>query len=219
MKAFKGNIIYTKDFGKLEIEANGYLVVKDGKIVEVAKDLSEYKNIEIIDCDGKLIIPGFVDIHLHAPQINNIGLGADLELLDWLNTYTFPEESKYNNLEFAKKSYINLINKLWENGTTSSVIFGSIYNESNILLAEMMENSGLKSYIGKVNMDRNSPEYYIEGTEESLYNTEEFIVKMKKFKNNKAIITPRFVPSCTGELMTGLGDLARKYNLKIQYLC
>ena len=216
MKAFKGNIIYTKEFGKLEVEANSYLVVNNGKIVEIVKDLKEYENIETVDFKNGLIIPGFVDIHLHAPQINNIGLGVDLELLDWLNTYTFPEESKYKDLEFAKKSYMNLINKLWENGTTSSVIFGSIYNNSNILLAEMMEKSGLKSYIGKVNMDRNSPEYYIEETKKSLYDTEEFINQMKKFKRSKAIITPRFVPSCTEDLMIGLGDLARKYDLKIQ---
>ncbi len=216
MKAFKGNIIYTKEFGKLEVNLNSYLVVENGKVLEITRELIKYKDIEIIDFQDKLIIPGFVDIHLHAPQINNIGLGADLELLDWLNTYTFPEESKYKDLEFAKKSYINLINKLWENGTTSSVIFGSIYNDSNILLADMMEKSGLKSYIGKVNMDRNSPEYYIESTEESLYNTEDFIIKMERYKNNKAIITPRFVPSCTEKLMSGLADLAIKYDLKIQ---
>ena len=149
MKAYKGNIVYAKKQGKLSIHEGGYLLVEDGKILDVFDTCPEnYENLEVIDFKDNLIIPGFVDIHLHAPQVNNLGLGVDMELLNWLNTYTFPEESKYKSLEYAEKSYKRLINMIWENGTTSSVVFGSIYNESNILLARLFEESGLKSYIG-----------------------------------------------------------------------
>lgn len=217
MKAYKGNIVFTKELGGFNIYENGYLVVDDTTVVGVYDNFpNEYKNLKVVDFGNDLIIPGFVDIHLHAPQINNIGLGADMELLDWLNTYTFPEESKYKNLDYAEKSYKKLVNMLWENGTTSSVVFGSIYNESNILLAKLMEKSGLKSYIGKVNMNRNSPDFYIENTEKSLIDTEDYINQLKHIKRVYPIITPRFVPSCTPELMAGLGELAQKYNLKIQ---
>lgn len=217
MKAYKGNIVYAESKGTLSIHENAYLLVKNGKIVGIDDTCpTNYENLEIIDFKDNLIIPGLVDIHLHAPQINNLGLGVDMELLDWLNTYTFPEESKFNNLEYAEKSYKRLINMIWENGTTSSVIFGSLYNNSNILLARLFEESGLKSYIGKVNMDRNSPDFYIENTEQSLIDTEDYINAIKDLKRVNPIITPRFVPSCTSELMKGLGDLAKNYNLKIQ---
>ena len=138
MKAYKGNIIFSKELGKLKIFEDSYLVVEDGKVVEVVEDKEKLNNIEIIDYTGKIIIPGFVDIHVHAPQINNRGLGVDMELLDWLNHYTFPEEAKYKDLVFSEKSYKRFVNMLWENGTTSSVIFGSIYKDSNILLAKLL---------------------------------------------------------------------------------
>lgn len=216
-KIYKGNVVFTKNIGELTSFENGYLVVENGKINSVYKILpKEYEEYEIIDFKDKLLVPGFVDIHLHAPQINNLGLGADLELLNWLEKYTFPEEAKYKDLDYTEKSYKALVNKLWENGTTSSVIFGSIFKKSNILLSKMISQSGLKAYVGKVNMDRNSPDYYIEDTEQSLIDTEDFIGEVSKIKNIKPIITPRFVPSCSKELMYGLGELAEKYDLKIQ---
>ncbi|NLM16753.1 MAG: guanine deaminase [Candidatus Riflebacteria bacterium] len=209
----KGNIIFTKDMDKFEIHDDSYLNIENGKIISISKE-NLFK--EVVSYEGNLIIPGFTDTHLHAPQINNIGLGYDEELLSWLEKYTFPEEAKYKNKDFAKKSYSNFVNRLLENGTTSSVIFGTIHKDTTLLLAEMMEEKGLKAYIGKVNMNRNSPDFYIEETEESVEDTEEFIKALASFENIKPIITPRFVPSCTEVLMNKLGDLAEKYDLKIQ---
>lgn len=214
-KAIKGDIIFTKNINQFEIIEDGYLVIKDDKIERVCKELDE--NIDIIDYTNHIIIPGFVDVHMHAPQINNIGLGADRQLLDWLNTYTFKEESKYSNVDFAKKSYNRFIDKLCKNGITSSVIFGSIYKDTTIHLMDLIEEVGLRAYVGKVNMDRNSPSYYIEETQKSIEDTVEFVEKtINKYKNVKPIITPRFVPSCTVNLMKELGDIAEKYDLKVQ---
>lgn len=214
-KAIKGDIIFTKNINQFEIIEDGYLVIKDDKIERVCKELDE--NIDIIDYTNHIIIPGFVDVHMHAPQINNIGLGADRQLLDWLNTYTFKEESKYSNVDFAKKSYNRFVDKLCKNGITSSVIFGSIYKDTTIHLMDLIEEVGLRAYVGKVNMDRNSPSYYIEETQKSIEDTVEFVEKtINKYKNVKPIITPRFVPSCTVNLMKELGDIAEKYDLKVQ---
>lgn len=214
-KAIKGDIIFTKNINQFEIIEDGYLVIKDDKIERVCKELDE--NIDIIDYTNHIIIPGFVDVHMHAPQINNIGLGADRQLLDWLNTYTFKEELKYSNLDFAKKSYNRFVDKLCKNGITSSVIFGSIYKDTTIHLMDLIEEVGLRAYVGKVNMDRNSPSYYIEETQKSIEDTVEFVEKtINKYKNVKPIITPRFVPSCTVNLMRELGDIAEKYDLKVQ---
>lgn len=214
-KAIKGDIIFTKNINQFEIIEDGYLVIKDDKIERVCKELDE--NIDIIDYTNHIIIPGFVDVHMHAPQINNIGLGADRQLLDWLNTYTFKEESKYSNVDFAKKSYNRFVDKLCKNGITSSVIFGSIYKDTTIHLMDLIEEVGLRAYVGKVNMDRNSSSYYIEETQKSIEDTVEFVEKtINKYKNVKPIITPRFVPSCTVNLMRELGDIAEKYDLKVQ---
>ena len=214
-KAIKGDIIFTKNINQFEIIEDGYLVIKDDKIERVCQELDE--NIDIIDYTNHIIIPGFVDVHMHAPQINNIGLGADRQLLDWLNTYTFKEESKYSNVDFAKKSYNRFVDKLCKNGITSSVIFGSIYKDTTIHLMDLIEEVGLRAYVGKVNMDRNSPSYYIEETQKSIEDTLEFVENtINKYKNVKPIITPRFVPSCTVNLMKELGDIAEKYDLKVQ---
>lgn len=108
----KGNIIYTKAFGKYEVVSNGIIVVENERVKDVYNELPEkYKNIDIKDYGDKLIIPGFIDLHLHAPQFPNMGLGLDKELMPWLNKYTFPEEAKYDDLQYAESVYKKLIKK------------------------------------------------------------------------------------------------------------
>lgn len=217
-KIYRGNIVHTIEFGKYEILEKGYILVKDG-IVEKLYSATDNipSDIELIDFDDKIIIPGFCDLHLHAPQFSNRGLGMDKELLDWLDTYTFPEEAKYSDMEYANRAYKKFVNEMWKYGTINSVVFATIDRKSTELLMDLMNQAGINGYVGKVNMDRNSPDFYIESTKESLKETEDFIINTRgKYKRIKPIITPRFVPSCSTELMEGLADFARKYNLKIQ---
>ncbi len=218
IKVYKGNIIFTKEPDRFEISENGYIVVEDGKIKKVSNDLKEeFKNCEIYDFEDKLIIPGFVDLHLHGPQFENIGLGMDKELLPWLETYTFPEEAKFKDINYAKKVYKNLIKELWKNGTTRCVVFGTIHREATELLMDLFLENGFGAYVGKVNMDRNSQDILIETTKESLDETELFLKKYDdKFLKVRPIITPRFIPTCSSELMNGLADLAKKYQVPIQ---
>ncbi len=218
MKIYKGNIVFSKDFGKYDIYENGYIAVEDEKVKEVYSELPEdLKNSDIEDYGDKIIIPAFSDIHLHAPQFVNRGLGMDKELLDWLEIYTFPEEAKYSDIEYAEKAYRKFVKELWKYGTLNAVVFATISRESTELLMEIMDDYGINGYAGKVNMDRNSPDFYIEETSESIEETEKFIKNtLDKFSRVKPIITPRFVPTCTAELMTELGKLAEKYDLKVQ---
>lgn len=164
-----------------------------------------------------MIIPSFVDLHFHVPQFPNRGLGLDKELLPWLEKYIFPEEGKYNDIEYAEKVYRKLIYELWKVGTTRVSLFSSIHKESTELLFDLFIKSGLGAYIGKVNMNRNTPDYILEDTKTSIRETEEIILKYKnKSDIVKPIITPRFVPTCTSELLKGLGDLSIKYNIPVQ---
>ncbi|MBP9477243.1 MAG: guanine deaminase [Sebaldella sp.] len=218
LKIYKGNIVFTSNPEKFNVIENGYIVVEDGKVKEVREDLNEgYKDIEIEDFGDKIIIPGFVDVHVHAPQFENLGLGFDKELLPWLETYTFPEESKFKETSYAKKVYTNFIRSLWEKGSTRSIVFATIHKEATEVLMELFKKSGLSAYVGKVNMDRNSPPFLIETVEDSLKDTEYLI---EKYNNKdslvKLIITPRFVPTCSGELMGGLSELSKKYDLPVQ---
>ena len=215
---FKGDIVHTPTKDKFEIYKDSYLVVENGFIIGIFDTLEEsYKKYELKDFSNKLIIPGFVDLHLHAPQYPNLGLGLDKELIPWLNTYTFPEEGKYDNMDYAKGVFKKLINNLWREGTTRSVVFSSIFSESTRLLMDMFIESGLGAYVGKVNMDRNSAPNLTEDTNKSLTETEELIVEfLNKSNLVKPIITPRFIPTCTSELLEGLGRLAKKYNVPIQ---
>lgn len=218
MRGIKGNIIFTKDFGKYELFKNSYILIEDGVVKGIFEQLpKEYANVEIEDYGDKLIIPGFVDIHLHGPQFPNLGLGLDKELMPWLETYTFPEERKYSDVEYAEKVYKKLVLELWKNGTTRSVIFASIHLDATKLLMDVINEAGLGAYVGKVNMDRNCPDFICEDTDKSVEDTEKLLREYgSKYERVKPIITPRFVPTCTTKLLKGLGELSRKYNVPVQ---
>jgi len=190
LQVIKGNIIFTKTFGKYEIIKNGYLVVDNNMVNGVYEILPEkFKNISILDYRDNLIIPGFVDIHLHGPQFPNLGLGLDKELMPWLETYTFPEEGKYWDIAYAKKVYTSLAKELWKNGTTRSCIFATIHIEATKLLMDILNESGLEAFIREYG---------------------------NKYELVKPIITPRFVPTCTTKLLRALGELSEKYKVPVQ---
>lgn len=215
----KGNIVYSVVPEKMEICENGYLVYDNGVVQGVYAELPEqYANDEIEDYGDKLIIPGLVDLHIHAPQYAFRGLGMDMELLDWLNTNTFPEESKMKDLEYAKKSYGTFVENLKKSATTRAVVFATLHRPATNLLMDMLEEAGLATMVGKVNMDRNSPDYLCETTEESAAETAAWLkdVMAKGYKNTLPILTPRFTPTCTDELMEELKKLQVEYNLPMQ---
>lgn len=214
----KGDIVYTQTVEEFEIHKDSYLIVEDGSVTRICSDLGDfYKDYPLKDYTGKIIIPGFVDLHLHAPQYPNMGLGLDKELIPWLNTYTFPEEAKYSNMDYADKVYKKVINELWRQGTTRSVVFSSIHMESTKLLLDLFIESGLGAYVGKVNMDLNTSTSLTEDTSYSLKYTEEILKEyINKSSLVKPILTPRFIPTCSKELLQELGNLAQKYNVPVQ---
>ena len=215
----KGNIIYSKSMTKLEICEHGYLVCREGKVEGVYRTLPfKMGGNPIHDYGDCLIIPGLVDLHIHAPQYSFRGLGMDMELLEWLETNTFPEEAKYESLEYARKAYQIFADNMRKSATTRACIFGTVHREATLLLMDLMEKTGLDTMIGKVNMDRNCPDYIVEETSESAGETLEWIkdVLHRKYKNTHPILTPRFTPSCTDVLMEELKKLQMRYGLPLQ---
>lgn len=215
---FKGNICYSESREELCITENGYAVCEDGRCAGVYDTLpKEYETLPCYNYEDKIIIPGLIDLHVHAPQYAFRGMGMDLELIDWLNTHTFVEEARYGDLEYAGEAYDIFAEDLKNSATTRACIFATIHTQATLLLMEKLEETGIKAYVGKVNMDRNSPEYLCEeSAEKSEKDTEEWLLKSQGFKNIKPVLTPRFTPSCTDELLERLSGLQKKYGLPVQ---
>ncbi len=213
----KGNIIYTETPEKLTALENGYLVSEDGVVTGVFAQLPErYANADVTDYGDSLIIPGLADLHLHAPQFAVRGMGMDLELIPWLDKYAFPEESRYADLEYAAAAYGAFCAALKSGVTTRASVYATVHAPAADLLMRMLEESGLATYVGKVNMDRNCACTLVETTQGSVSDTEEWIRQSQTYKNTKPVITPRFVPTCTSELMEQLGELAERYGVPVQ---
>jgi len=217
--ALKGDICFNKDFKTWETIEGGYVVCVDGECKGSFKELpEEYKDVPVTDYGHKLIIPGLMDIHLHAPQFAIRALGMDLELIEWLDTHAFNAEANYADLEYADMAYDLFVEEMLSGATTRLCTFGTLHKDATLLLMEKLEKAGFHGFVGKVNMDRNSPDILCEeSAEASLRATEEFIVEAKsRFKNIQPVITPRFTPSCSDELMKGLGELQAKYHIPAQ---
>ncbi len=215
----KGDLCWSESKTKLKEVENGYIVVVDGKVEGVYTEFPEsYNELPFKDFTGKLVIPGMTDIHVHAPQYSFRGLGMDLELLDWLNTHTFPEEAKYSELAYADRAYSIFVDTLKKSPTTRAVIFATLHVESTKMLMDKLEASGLSTFVGKVNMDRNCPEYLCESSaDEALADTKQWIESTQDaYENTKPILTPRFTPTCTDKLMEGLGDLKQETGVPLQ---
>ena len=215
--ALKGNIIFTKTKAQFTSLEQGYIICKDGTVVDAFQKLPDcYANINIIDCGDKIIIPGLIDLHTHAPQFAFRGLGMDLELLPWLEKYAFTEERKYADNEYAKAAYKIFCHALKRSATTHAAIFSTLHNNATNILMGLLEETGLNTFVGKVNMDRNSPEYLIQTTHTSILETKTWISESSdKYTRTKPILTPRFVPSCTDELMDAIGQMALEYKIPV----
>lgn len=215
----KGNIAFSKEDRSIQTIENGYIICEDGKSKGVYKTIpKEYAQYPLKDYTDKLIIPGMTDLHVHAPQYTYRGMGMDMELLDWLNTYTFPEEEKYEDVTYAKEAYRIFVEDLKNSYTTRAVIFATVHAPATLELMQQLEESGLYTYVGKVNMDRNATKALCNlKPEEEKERTRAWITdSLSKFTHTRPILTPRFIPSCTDELMKALGELQEEYHLRVQ---
>lgn len=212
----KGNIAFSVSPDNIMTCSDSYIIVENGLVQGIYQQMPEnYAGIQVADYGNDLIIPAFIDLHIHAPQFYQRGVGMDMELLDWLKKYTFPQEEQFSNLDYARRVYRDFADELIRQGTFHASIYATIHKEATEILFEILSKKGIRAYVGKVNIDRNSSRNLIEKTDLSLRETEELIIK---YMDNpiKPIITPRFVPTCSTALLKGLGELAVKYNLPVQ---
>lgn len=221
MKSFvlRGDICYSAEKDKVKTIAGGYLVCEDGVCRGAYPVLPEkYAHLPVEDLGSLLILPGMVDLHIHAPQFSYRGLGMDLELMDWLQVQAFPEETKYADLDYAARAYGIFADCMKKSATTRACIFASRHREATLLLMEQMERAGLVSYVGKLNMDQGAPDDLQESSaEESAEETIRWIEACAgKFENTLPMITPRFVPSCSRALLERLREIQASYGCAVQ---
>ena len=142
MQIHKGNIITSASYDELRIIEQGYIVVKDGFIEDVSDTLKpEYEKETLIDHKEKLILPAFSDLHMHAPQYPQRGIGMDCLLFDWLSGYTFPQESNYKDIQYAKSVYARLVREFLRQGSFHLSLFTTIHYDACDLLYRMLNTA------------------------------------------------------------------------------
>ena len=227
-KVYRAHILFTKEKSRFEVLENGYVAVgADGRVLSVSTEQPS-DDAEVIDFGDRLLIPAMNDVHVHAPQYRNQGIAMDLELLPWLQNYTFPEEMKYADLAYAERMYRRFIRDLWRFGTMRACVFATIHTESTRLLMRLFQEAGMGALVGKVAMNRNCPEgltesveNMVQGYESLLTATSSCVPSVASDQRSSAslvrpIVTPRFIPSCTPYMLRACGELAAKYQLPVQ---
>lgn len=173
------------------------------------------------------LLPGFVDLHIHAPQYPQLGAALDVPLETWLHKYTFPLEARYADLDFAARAYGQLIEDLPANGTTTAVMFATLHEDATRLLAGLAMDKGIRAYVGKVVADDPAacPSYYRDASPaQAEAETRALIASIQGDPRNreqrvKPVITPRFIPSCSDDALARLGALARETQCHVQTHC
>lgn len=213
-----GDICYSTSPTQVSCTRDGYLVCIDGVSAGVFETLPDaYASLPRLDCTGQLIVPGMSDIHLHAPQYAFRGIGMDLELIDWLDSHAFPEEAHYADLAYAERAYGIFVEDLKRSATTRAVVFATLHVPATVLLMDKLEQTGLITYVGKVNMDRNSPDDLRETREESARATRVWAERTAgRYARTRPIITPRFTPSVSDPLMADLAAIREEFDLPVQ---
>ncbi|MCF0197148.1 MAG: amidohydrolase family protein, partial [Bacteroidaceae bacterium] len=214
----KGNICHSLADTTLSLHPDAYLVCEEGRCAGVFDILPDcYFPLPLRDFGDRLIIPGMTDLHIHASQFMFRGLGMDRELMQWLENYTFPEESRFADLAYADKAYDIFARHIQRSATTRLCIFATVHRTATRLLMDKMEQTGLVSYVGKVNMDRDTPDYLCETTDGSISETRLWLQDTAdRYRRTRPIITPRFVPTCSAKLMGELGRLAAQHHVPVQ---
>ncbi|QIA64957.1 guanine deaminase [Vibrio astriarenae] len=188
------------------------LVIEDGKVKSLQPtleaDLRGFDNI--VDHRGQLIIPGFIDTHVHYPQIQMIAAYGE-QLLEWLETYTFPTEKQFEDSSHAERISALFVHELLKNGTTSALVFGTVHPQSvDALFTEALDKN-MRLIAGKVMMDRNAPDYLLDTPETSYNESKSLIEKWHNRGRLQYAITPRFAPTSSPEQLKLAGKLKAEY--------
>jgi guanine deaminase len=218
MQAFRAALLSFADDGSAHYEQDGLLVVGPDpagrQVVRAAGAYTalagRFAGVGVTQLPGRILAPGFIDLHVHFPQTDVIGSPAE-GLLPWLENYTFPQEARFSDPAHAQGMAQVFLDELARNGVTSALTFCTSHPHSVDALMEASSRRGLRMIAGKVLQDRHSPDGVRDDTEQSLVDTETLIRRWHGKGRLGYAITPRFAPSCTEAQLRGAGELAARY--------
>jgi len=198
----------------LEYFEDGLLIVEDGLVVEAGDAptlLAQLADdIAVTDFSGKIIVPGFIDCHVHFPQLDIIASYGE-QLLDWLNRYAYPAEARFADEAYAREVAGVFLDELLRNGTTTALVFGTVHAHSADAILEAAESRGMRLIAGKVLMDINCPDE-LQDTAESAYAESKALIERWHGKGRLGYaITPRFALTSSKEQLAAAGRLASEY--------
>ncbi|WP_286978910.1 guanine deaminase [Pseudomonas sp.] len=192
---------------------DGVLVIENGQVAKVGpaeQVLATLNGVEVIEYSNALITPGFIDTHIHYPQTGMIASYGE-QLLDWLNTYTFPTEQQFSDKAHASDVAGIFLKELLRNGTTTALVFGSVHKQSVDAFFEACESLNLRMIAGKVLMDRNAPDYLTDTPETGYADSKELIQRWHGKGRLHYAVTPRFAPTSTPEQLALAGKLYQEF--------
>lgn len=210
---FIGDPFYETEENSVRYVKDGLLVIEDGKIKAFGAyaDLeSEYGEISVTTYDERLIMPGFIDTHIHYPQTEMIAAYGE-QLLEWLDQYVFPTEGKFQDKDYAEKVAEVFLDQLLSNGTTTALVFAAVFPQSVDAFFEAAERRHLCMIAGKVMMDRNAPDYLCDTADSSYQETKDLIQKWHKKGRLRYAVTPRFAITSTDEQLQKAGKLLNEF--------
>lgn len=218
MHAFRAALLSFADDGSARYESDGLLVVGPDaagrQVVRAAGAHAQlapnYPGVAVTEFPGRILAPGFIDLHVHFPQTDVIGSPAS-GLLPWLEDYTFPHEARFADHDYAVGVAKVFLDELQRNGVTTALTFCTSHPHSVDALLEESARRGLRMIAGKVLQDRHSPDGVRDETVQSLVDTEALIRRWHGRDRLGYAITPRFAPSCSEAQLRGAGELAARY--------
>ncbi len=218
MRAYRSALLYFTPEGQARHESDGLLVTAlDARGVERVQAVGSWQALQprfaqvtTEHLPGRLLAPGFVDLHIHFPQVDVIGSPAE-GLLPWLENYTFVQEARFAEAGHAREVADFFLDELQRNGVTTALTFCSSHPASVNALFEAAQPRGLRLIAGKCLMDRHAPEGVRDDTEQGLLDSEALIQRWHGQGRLGYAITPRFVPSCSDAQLAGAGELAARH--------
>jgi len=231
--AISATLMQTPERDRLEVRDALVVIDGDGLIIEIhprgsaaAEEAASAADTYTVLPSSTVLLPGLVDLHVHAPQWPQLGTGLDLALSDWLADYAFPLESRFDDLDFARTVWSDLVGTLLAQGTTTAVYFSSRHLDATTELAATCYRAGQRSFVGRVAMDHpeGTPPFYRDpsaeaGVAQSARSIDEIRTIDPAGQLVRPIITPRFTPACTDALLEGLGELSEATGVPAQTHC
>jgi guanine deaminase len=202
------------DAASYRYRPDGIVVVEGGRVAAVADavelEAQRAPGTVVEDHGGRLILPGFIDTHIHFPQTQVIAsYGA--QLLEWLNKYTFPAEMRYADPAHAEAGARFFLDELARNGTTTAVVYGSVHKAAIEAFFTESERRGTLMLAGKTMMDRNAPAPLTDTAESGYRDTEDLIAAWHRRGRQRVVITPRFAITSTPAQMAASGALLAEH--------